>query len=346
VLGLLSDPGVQEVYVNPGRKGEPLPVWTDGRAGKVCSPVLVSEQAVQQFLSVVATGQSGTLTRDEPHIQAELPHGAPFHGARLQGLVPPVVSQATFVIRKHGAAVLSLDDYVEAGSMTPAQRAAISAAVVGRENVVVAGGTGSGKTTLTNAVLQEVARRSPRDRIVVLEDTPELRCTAEDALHMRTSPEVPMKRLVYLTLRCTPDRIVVGEVRDDAAYDLLDAWATGHPGGVCTVHAETPLGALSRLHRLAGHGEPEARHRLIAESVGFVVVVEKRHGRRRIAAMVRVLGWSPEGGYDLEAVVAGPTPPPVHPPPTGRAGSGGPGLAARPGLAGPERETGPEREAP
>lgn len=303
LMAVFVNPRVNEVYVNPGRPGEPMELWSDGRDGKKAAGVHVQESSVEHFLSLVSSERGESLKKEAPHVQAQLPYGHPFHGARLQGVIPPVVSQATFVIRKHSAAVFDLDRYVEFGSMTQAQREAIGDAVANHENIVVAGGTGSGKTTLTNAVLAEIARVTPDDRVIVLEDTPELQCEAADALHMRTSPEVSMKKLVYLTLRCTPNRIVVGEVRDDAAYDLLDAWATGHPGGVCTVHAETPMGALSRLHRLASHGDASARHHLIAESVGVVAIVERRGETRRIAHLVRVGGWSPEHGYELTPVL-------------------------------------------
>jgi type IV secretion system protein VirB11 len=309
---VLSRGDVNEIYVNPGRAGEPLEIWSDGRGGKEPTGVYLREEGVRQFLNAVATTRGEEITADKPHIQAQLPYGDPFHGARLQGIIPPVTSQATLVIRKHSKDVFTLDSYVEYGTMSPAQRQALADAVRNHENIVVAGGTGSGKTTLTNAVLLEVHALTPDDRIVLLEDTPELQCQAEDYLAMRTSPEVSMKKLVYLTLRCTPNRIVVGEVRDDAAYDLLDAWATGHPGGVCTVHAETPQGALARLHRLAGKGEPSARHELIAESVGVVVIVERRGQTRRIAQFVRVKGWTQEGGYEIEDVL-GPEPPPTAP---------------------------------
>lgn len=314
-MEVLSRADVNEIYVNPGQVGEPLEIWADGRGGKAPSGVYIREEAVRQFLNSVATTRGEEITKEQPHLQSQLPYGEPFHGARLQGIIPPVTSQATLVIRKHSKDVFTLDSYVEYGTMSPKQREAIADAVRNHENIVVAGGTGSGKTTLTNAVLLEVHALTPDDRIVLLEDTPELQCQAEDYLAMRTSPEVSMKKLVYLTLRCTPNRIVVGEVRDDAAYDLLDAWATGHPGGVCTVHAETPQGALARLHRLAGRGEASARHQLIAESVGVVVIVERRGQIRRIAHFVRVNGWSPEGGYDIENVVGptGPAMPPAAP---------------------------------
>lgn len=303
VMEVLSDPEVNEIYVNPALRGVPMHVWADGRRGKERTDVTIDEHTVEQFLSIMATSRGETLTAASPHLQAKLPPGHPFHGARLQGIIAPVTTQATFVIRKHSTAIFTLDSYVESGTMTSAQRKALAMAVKEHENIVIAGGTSSGKTTLTNAVLQEIAEHTPDDRIVVLEDTPELQCSAEDALHMTTSPEADMKTLVYLTLRCTPNRIVVGEVRDEAAYDLLDAWSTGHPGGVCTVHAENPHIALSRLHRLASKGSEASRHLLIGHAIGIVMVVQKIAGVRRITDFVRVKGWAADTGYQIEAVL-------------------------------------------
>lgn len=303
VVGLLLDDEINEIYVNPGDAGDLMTVWSDGKQGKRQTRVTVTEGSVQQFLSMVASERGVTLSATSPHLQAQLPPGKPFHKARLQGMISPVVKQSVFVIRKHAAEIFDLDSYVSFGTMSAEQREAIQQAVEQHENIVVVGGTGSGKTTLANAVLKEIAERSPDDRIVILEDTAELQCEAKDALFMTVTPEVSMKDLVFLTLRCTPNRIVVGEVRNNAAYDLLDAWATGHPGGVCTVHAETPTGALDRLHRLADQGMPDARHKLIAEAVGMVVVIERKGQIRRIAHLVRVNGWSEGQGYDIEPVL-------------------------------------------
>src|SRR5579864_7424165 len=248
IVAALRDEDVTEIYVNAGGGA----VWLDRRSvGRVRSGAVLGEGQIRSFLNAVAHAQRVELTRDRPQLQAELPDDELFRQARLQGLVPPLAEAPVFVLRKPATRVWSLDEYVRQGILRSEERAALARAVDGRENVLVAGGTRSGKTTFVNAVLHEIAARCPRDRVVVLEDTRELQCAAEDRLALRTTDEVDLAGLVRLTLRSSPDRIVIGEVRDKAAMQLLDAWSTGHPGGVATVHATDAVGALERLDRLA-----------------------------------------------------------------------------------------------
>ena len=232
-------------------------------------------------------------------VQAELP-AETFGGARLQGFVAPLVPRACFVIRKPARRVLTLARYVPS-VMTLAQKSAIEDAVRDHENILVCGGTGSGKTTLCNAILLEMSEQFPRERVVVLEDTGELQCRADDHLQLRTSEDVSLSDLVRSTLRCTPDRIVVGEVRDGAALHLLDAWATGHPGGCATVHATDARGALRRINRLAMRAGVPAQHELVAEAVGVVVVIQGGNRGRRVEELVRVSGHR-DGAYVLDPV--------------------------------------------
>jgi type IV secretion system protein TrbB len=191
---------------------------------------------------------------------------------------------------------------VRQGILSAAHRAALAAAVEGRANVLIAGGTRSGKTTFANAVLLEITELCPRDRVVVLEDTRELQCAAPDRLSLRTTEEVDLAGLVRLTLRSSPDRIVIGEVRDKAAMQLLDAWSTGHPGGVATVHATDAVGALERLDWLAQrNGVPSQAH-LVAAAVDLVVVIVGGSQPRRVREMVRVRGLDRSGGYEVETI--------------------------------------------
>ena len=267
VLAALADDDVTEIYVNAG--DGVLRADTHSK-GKVALGATVRGDQVEQFLGVVAASRGDALGPTAPSVQAELPDET-FHRARLQGFVPPLVPRACFVVRKPARRVFTLASYVEHGTMTPAQCDAVRAAVRDHENVLVCGGTGSGKTTLCNAVLLEMSEQYPQERVVVLEDTAELQCRADDHLALRTAPGtgagdgVSLSDLVRFTLRCTPDRIVVGEVRDGAALHLLDAWATGHPGGCATVHATDAQGALRRLDRLAQRAGVPPQHELVAE---------------------------------------------------------------------------------
>jgi type IV secretion system protein TrbB len=299
IVAALADDDVTEVYVNAGDGA----VWLDRRsAGRVRSAIGLTESQVRSFLNAVANAHRVELTRGNPQLQAELPDDLLFRQARLQGLIPPLSEAPVFVLRKPATRVFGLDEYVRQGILSSAHRAALAAAVAERDNVLIAGGTRSGKTTFVNAVLLEITELCPRDRIVVLEDTRELQCAAVDRLSLRTTEEVDLAGLVRLTLRSSPDRIVIGEVRDKAAMQLLDAWSTGHPGGVATVHASDAMGALERLDRLAQrNGVPSQAH-LVAEAVDLVVVIVGGSQPRRVREMVRVRGLDRTGGYEIEAI--------------------------------------------
>ncbi|WP_292255030.1 P-type conjugative transfer ATPase TrbB, partial [Mesorhizobium sp.] len=174
----------------------------------------------------------------------------PIGGHRFEGLLPPVVAAPTFTIRRRASRLIPLDDYVAAKIMTEHQASLIRNAITSRMNIVISGGTGSGKTTLANAVIAEIVETAPDDRMVILEDTAEIQCAAENAVALHTSDTIDMGRLLKSTMRLRPDRIIVGEVRDGAALTLLKAWNTGHPGGVTTIHSNTAESALRRLEQL------------------------------------------------------------------------------------------------
>jgi type IV secretion system protein TrbB len=299
IVAALGDPDVDEVYVNPSGR---LHLDTRSR-GRVGTRTLLARDQVTRFLNHVASKVPTLLNAAHALLQAELPPGEPFHGARLQGVVPPCAAAPAFNLRKPPRVIYTLDQYVENGILTPAWRQAIGEAVRRRRNVLVAGGTASGKTTLANAVLHEVTAACPRDRIVVLEDTVELQCPAADCLALRTSDSVRLRELVKVALRTSPDRIVVGEVRDEAALDLLDAWQTGHPGGVATLHANDPLAALHRLDRLAQRANAGPQADLVADAIHLIVMIAGGSAGRRVTGIAAVTGH--EGGtYRLAAIPA------------------------------------------
>lgn len=174
--------------------------------------------------------------------------------------------------------------------MTTAQAAAIRQAILARMNIVICGGTGSGKTTLANAVIAEIVTTAPQDRMVILEDTAEIRCTADNAVALHTSHAVDMARLLKSTMRLRPDRIIVGEVRDGAALTLLKAWNTGHPGGVTTIHSNSSLSALRRLEQLTAEVNQQPMHAVIGEAVDLVVSIERAGKSRRVRDVMRISG--------------------------------------------------------
>lgn len=288
-----GDDDVTEVYVNPqdGR------IRLDTRSrGKIDSGQTIMPERLEMFLNAVATAHGTPLGSSNPALQAELPVEV-FGGARLQGFIPPATSGVAVVIRKRPTRAYPLESYVSEGRMPRAWGEALGRAVEDRQTIVVAGGTGTGKSTLLGALLHEIHARCPHDRIVVLEDTVELRCPLPDHLALRTTPELSLAALVKATLRTSPTRIVIGEVRDHAALDFLDASVTGHPGGLCTVHASTPAAALARLDRLAQRANVPPQPQLIADAIDLVVVLHGDHRTRRVADLVRVAGLAPDGRF-------------------------------------------------
>ena len=238
------------------------------------------------------------VTRDRPRVSATLPET----GERFQGAFMPIVPSPAFAIRKRPEVVFTLDDYVEQAIMTASQAAAIRAAAVNRDNMLIVGGTGSGKTTLANAILAEPAFAT--DRVVLIEDTAELQCSAEDKVQMltkRTEPVVTMTDLVRDTLRLRPDRIIIGEVRDGSALDLLKAWNTGHPGGLATIHANSAREGLTRLEDLIGEATPRIPYRAITQAINVVIFIERAPNGRRVREVSRLVRREGET-YFLEPV--------------------------------------------
>jgi type IV secretion system protein TrbB len=269
IARFFDDPDVTEVYVNPDGR---LRVDTHSR-GKVDTGILLSSERIEMFLNSAASETGAVFDGQHPRLQAELPHEL-FGGARLQGFRPPVAAGPCFVVRRPPSVIHPLASYVERGMLAPAWCERIRAAISARDNILVVGGTATGKTTFANALIHEIATQSPTERLVILEDTVELQCAAPDHVALRTSPQVPLPELVRSTLRARPDRIVVGEVRGAEALDLLDAWATGHPGGVGTLHASSVEGALLRIDRLAQRAGVPPQRELVAEAVRLVVLLE------------------------------------------------------------------------
>jgi type IV secretion system protein TrbB len=285
VSALLADPDVTELYVNPDGV-----VRVDTRsAGRQRTALALEPNRIRAFLNTVASSLGTPLSEASPMLEAELPKGT-FRGARLQAFVPPCVPEVTFVVRNPPSRVYRLEEMVDSQVLRPEHRRALREAVLARHNILVAGGTRSGKTTFANALLAEIAELCPSDRLVILEDTVELQCVAPDHLALRTCPGVSLADLVRATLRASPTRIIVGEVRDHSALDLVDAWGTGHPGGCATLHATDPLGALFRLDRLAQRNGVPSQLPEIARTIDLVVITAGDNLGRRVTDLVRVRG--------------------------------------------------------
>lgn len=288
----LGDPDVIEVMVNPDGR-----LWIDRLGeGRGDAGLRIHPSETERIIRLVASHVRAEVHADNPIVSAELPSGE-----RFEGVLPPVALAPCFAIRKPAAKIFTLIDYVRAQIMVPIQADALRQAVRERKNILVAGGTSSGKTTLANALLAEIANCD--ERVVLIEDTRELQCAAKDCVALRTRPGVvSLADLVRSTLRLRPDRIVVGEVRGAEALDMLKAWNTGHPGGIATVHANSAHAALYRVEQLVQESVTVIPRRLIAEAIDLVVFIAGRGSSRRIETIAEVTGLDANGDYAVTAL--------------------------------------------
>jgi len=292
IAAALTDPLVIEVMINPDgalrldRLGE----------GRSDTGMRFDPAQVERIIRLVASHARAEVHAGAPIVSAELPPHGQGAGERFEGVLPPVSLAPCFSIRKPATRLYTLMDYVTDGIMSADAARLLSLAVVERRNILVAGSTSSGKTTLANALLAEMAHLD--ERILLIEDTRELQSPAADTVALRTRPgSVTMADLVRSTLRLRPDRIIVGEVRGGEALDMLKAWNTGHPGGIATVHANSAASALLRVEQLIQEAVVTVPRRLIADAIDMVVFIAGRGASRRVETIARVAGLDAQGGY-------------------------------------------------
>jgi type IV secretion system protein VirB11 len=288
IAAWLEDPVIVEVMLNPDGR-----LWVDRLSGGLADTgERLAAADGERIVRLVAHHVGAEVHAARPRVSAELPET----GERFEGLLPPVVTAPAFAIRKPAIAVFTLEDYVADGIMAEVQAETLRQAVRDRRNILVAGGTSTGKTTLTNALLAEVAKTT--DRVVLIEDTRELQCSSPNLVALRTKDGVAsLSDLVRSSLRLRPDRIPIGEVRGAEALDLLKAWGTGHPGGIGTIHAGTALGALRRLEQLIQEAVVTVPRPLVAETIDVIAVLSGRGVDRRLTELARVEGVNPDGDY-------------------------------------------------
>lgn len=275
----LDDTSVVEIMLNPDGR-----LFIERLGHGIAAVGEMTSAAAEIVIGSVAHALQSQADDEQPIISGELPIG----GHRFEGLLPPIVSRPTFTIRRRASRLIPLNDYVSSKVMTARQADIIRNAIESRLNIVISGGTGSGKTTLANAVISEIVEAAPEDRIVILEDTAEIRCVAENAVALHTSDTIDMARLLKSTMRLRPDRIIVGEVRDGAALTLLKAWNTGHPGGVTTIHSNSAMSALRRLEQLTAEVSQQPMREVIGEAVDLVVSIERTGRGRRVRDVIHV----------------------------------------------------------
>lgn len=288
LVAALRDPKTTEIDLNPDgkvfvkRQGEP--------DTHLCNLNAAKAEAV---VKTIAGFHGKEVTSAHPYLDGELPEL--MGGGRFAGQLPPIVKQATFVIRKPPSRIFTLNEYVQNNSLSDIHKSAICDAITGRKNILVIGSTESGKTTLVNAIIHEMVELSlPNERFIIIEDTGEIQCSASNFVQYHTTVDVSMTHLLKITLRMTPKRIVVGEVRGEEALDLLDAWNTGHPGGVATLHADSAAKGLTRLMSLVSRNKaaPDEIEPLIGEAVHLIVFIAKTpEGRRVVQEVLEVSGY-------------------------------------------------------
>ena len=286
----MSDPAIIEIMANPDGS-----VWVDDLHSGQRSVGTIEAFQAESMLNVIASLSGTAITKENPILECELP----YDGSRFAGMIPPVVERPIFSIRRKAVQIFSLNDYVVAGILSQSQKVVIETWTKARKNILVVGGTSSGKTTLINAVIQAIIEENPEHRIILLEDTVELQCQASNIVAMRSNREIPLQALVKATLRHRPDRIIVGEVRGREAFDLLTAWSTGHPGGIASLHANSAEGTFLRLEQLLEFATQSPMKTLIGEAIDAIVYIEKTGSGRRVKELLTVHGYR-DGQYQVQ----------------------------------------------
>lgn len=292
IVFALQDPETVEIMVNADGR-----IWQEKLGQKIACIGNLQAAQVEAVIKTVAGFHGKEVTKLNPIVEGEFP----LDNSRFAGQLPPVVSSPTFAIRKKAIRIFTLEQYVETGVLSSEHCDAIQDAVCKHRNILVIGGTGSGKTTLINAIINEMVRSDPDERIFILEDTGEIQCAAENFVQYHTTLDVNMTQLLKTTLRMRPDRILVGEVRGPEALDLLDAWNTGHEGGAATLHANDALSGLTRLQSLISRNPsaPKEIMPLIAEAVDMVIHITRTPKGRQIKQIIEVQGIK-RGSYQIK----------------------------------------------
>lgn len=284
LVDALNDPGTIELMLNTDGK-----LWQE----KIGQPMIhigdITPTRAESIIKTIAGFHGKEITRLSPLLECEIP----LDGSRFAGQIPPVVTAPIFAIRKKAIKIFTLDDYLHDEIMTPEQYDVLKNAIQSKQNILIIGGTGTGKTTLVNACINEMNTFYPNDRLCIIEDTGEIQCNAKNYIQYHSSIDVSMTQLLKTTLRMRPDRILVGEVRGPEALDLLMAWNTGHEGGAATIHANNATSGLNRLSTMISmhQNAPNNIESLIVEAVHVVVNIVKTPEGRRIKEIIEVIGF-------------------------------------------------------
>lgn len=300
IAHLIQDPDVSEVMVNGSQR-----VFVE-RAGEILAidGVVIDERHLRVAVKTIARLLGDDVSEETPILDARLPDGS-----RVAAVLPPCsLGGTTLTIRKFHARLWTCPELVRVGMITEDLVGLVCTALANRDNILISGGTATGKTTLLNALATLLPAS---DRIVLIEDTAELRIAHPNLVRFEARREqadakaVTIRDLLRATLRHRPDRIIVGEVRGGEAFDLLQTLNTGHSGSLSTIHANSAEQALARFASCVLQSGVElpytAIRRLISESIDLVVHLERRRGLRSVTEVVCVRGYEPDRDrYDLE----------------------------------------------
>lgn len=293
ILSAIKDRDVIEILLNPDGT-----LFVDHLADGMREFGRLLPSDAETIIGKVAHALQTEVSQSNPILSGELPIG----GHRFEGLLPPVVSKPVFSIRKKASKLFTLDEYVASGALSALGADILRSALRDRFNLIISGGTGSGKTTLANAIMAEISLIDPDHRLIILEDTAEIQACSKNVVQLHTSDEIDMRRLLKSTMRLRPDRIIVGEVRDGAALTLLKAWNTGHPGGLATLHANSAFSALSRLEQLTAEVSSKAMSDVIGEAVDLILHMERTPQGRKVTSILKVEAYS-DGAYHTHSVL-------------------------------------------
>ena len=276
-------------------------IWIDQlEHGMSKTSIVFSPDAAILLMSSIATYNGTVINKENPLLKASLPWGQ-----RFQGMISPVVSAPVFTIRKQSSRRFTLDDYIP--QRMPLEIAnLLREALTKRLNIIISGSTGSGKTTLGSAMLSELSVLCPEDRVVIMEDTSELDCLNPNKVNELATNGITMRDLLSANLRMRPDRIILGETRGGEALDLLKSWNTGHPGGICTLHANSAQSALSRFEQLILEAQDiniSYLRSLVADAVDIIVHTERDHNiGPKVAQVVKVTGINTDARYETQTL--------------------------------------------
>lgn len=285
----LEDDDVIEVMLNPDKT-----LWIDTLSkGRKFTGILLAPERAYTIINTVASHMKKVVDKKNPTLSAELPGS----GSRFEVVITG--ENPIFTIRKKAVLVFSLDNYVEKGNLIETQKATIVNSIKEKKNILVVGGTSTGKTTFTNACIAEMSKLD--ERLVIIEDTQELQSTAKDSVPVQTNEYANMRRLLKSTMRLRPDRIIVGEIRDEVALDLLTAWNSGHAGGITTIHSDSAIGGLKQLEQYIQRVSVSKQQELIAKVIDVIIVLERIGVQRKITSITKVNDFI-NGQYILEAV--------------------------------------------